>query len=114
MTLDIPCDAQFLVTLQREARQATPAHRQPSLSLKQITIYYISCLYRLSPCPPGILGLEGNQLHSTSQFSRLHCASTQKDHLVAPSLIQRLDNGGERVKGGPVANLGDGRERGHR
>lgn len=53
-TLDVLCDAQFLVTLQSEARQATPAHRQPSLSLKQITAYYISCLYRL--CLPVLQG----------------------------------------------------------
>ena len=71
MTLDVPCDSQFLVTLQGEARQATPAHRQPSLlSLKQITAYYISYLYRL--CLPVLqdLGLEGNQSHTISQFSQ--------------------------------------------
>src|SRR5271155_2836233 len=53
-TLDVTCDAQFLVTLQSEARQATPTHRQPSLSLKQITTYYISCHYRL--CLPVLQG----------------------------------------------------------
>jgi hypothetical protein len=58
-TPDIPCNPPSKVTLQSEARKATPAHRQPSLSLKRITIYYISCLSQLPPCPPETLALQG-------------------------------------------------------
>jgi len=65
-TLDVPCDSQFLVTLQGEARQATPAHRQPSLSLKLLHLLPISAV---SPCPPGMFGGSKGTNHTVSVSS---------------------------------------------
>src|SRR5271154_1075082 len=105
-TLDVTCDAQFLVTLQSKARQATPAHRQPSLSLKQITTYYVSCLHRL--CLPVLQGswVSKGSNHTVLVSSVSYVAQALEGTIWSLLALGNVSRTAVREEGGPSGQSG--------